>query len=116
MNRKMRSTRPASWKLRYYFSFLNGETLKGENSLFSTILVTELWQTGKALLSLCHAIREDHEETTDDREVAQEECHIENETVSETLDDDDAQQACDGIFCVFLEDDCWRTRKHGLHN
>lgn len=51
------------------------------------------------------AVGENHEETADDGEVAQEEVEVEDETVAEGLRDDDAEETVDGVFRVLAGDD-----------
>lgn len=51
------------------------------------------------------AVREDHEQAADDREVAEEEVQVEDEAVAEGLGDDDGEEADDGVFGVLADDD-----------
>jgi hypothetical protein len=84
------------------------ETIGGNhttNALFSTVRLADGRQTGKQLLSCNHRFTEDHEKTADDREVAKEEGQVEDETVTETLDDNNCQKTSYCVFSVFFGND-----------
>lgn len=55
------------------------------------VFLIELGQTGGHELLAHPRVRQHHEQTTNDTQVAEEEVEIEDETVTETLGDDDAE-------------------------
>ncbi len=77
------------------------------------VLFLNLRQAGESL-GLAHPrIREHHEKSTHDRQVAEEEVEIEDETISKCLGDDDTNQASNCVFRVFSDNDEGRARSHG---
>jgi hypothetical protein len=63
--------------------------------LFSSVCFTESRKSSKELLPCHHRIAEHHEQSANDAQVAQEEGEVENETVTETLNDDYAKETSD---------------------
>lgn len=87
----------------------------GELEVHLAVLLLKLGQAGKDL-GLAHpGIGQNHEETTHNGQVAQEEVHVENETVSKGLGDDDTAQTADSIFRVFAGDDEDGANSHSDH-
>lgn len=79
------------------------------------VLLLELGQAGEDL-GLAHPrIRQHHEETAHDGQVAQEEVDVEDEAVPKGLGDHDTDQATNSVFRVFARDDEDRARGHGDH-
>lgn len=76
------------------------------NLLFLPVGLTNRWNASKCSLPTQHGITEDHEQTTDDTQVPQEETQVKDKTVSEALNDDDGEKTCDGIFGVTFGNDC----------
>lgn len=75
----------------------------------------QAWQTGKDVVLLGReTVGENHEQTTNYREVAEEEVEIENETVTETLDDDNAEQCGNRDLGVLAHDYGGRGSTHDL--
>jgi hypothetical protein len=108
MNRKMRRTRPVSWKLSYEIRQYSGsffERTNDSNSLLPAIVVTECRETSKCTLASDHRVGEDHQQATHNREVAEEEVDVEDESVAETLNEDDTQETSHRNFRVPLHDD-----------
>ena len=62
---------------------------------------------------LDEAISEDHEKTADDREIAEEKIEIEDEAVTEGLDDDDREEAGNRVLLVAAHDHKSRADGHG---
>ena len=60
-------------------------------------------------------VGENHEETADDGEVAEEEVEVEDEAVPEGLRDDDAEETHHSIFGALAGDDHDRADGHGDH-
>lgn len=89
MKRKIKSTRPASKKLRAEASALGGAKAMRGIVLFLAVRLTQTREPSKERLARVHRVAEDHEKTADDREVAQEETEVENETIADCLHDDD---------------------------
>lgn len=69
------------------------------------VLLVNLRQPGRSEPFADPAVREHHQETTHDREIAQEEVQIEDESVAERLGDDDADETPDGVFTILPGDD-----------
>ena len=64
-----------------------------ENSLFLAVVLRKGGETSKEFLARVHRIAEDHEEATDDAEVAEEEVEVENEAITECLDNDNTEKS-----------------------
>ena len=85
----------------------------GELEVHLAVLLLELGQAGKGL-GLAHPrVRQHHEQTAHDGQVAQEEVEVEDEAVAERLGDDDADQAADGVLGVPADDDEGGAGGHG---
>lgn len=82
--------------------------------LFLAVVIANGRQAGKLFLSNEHRLSEHHDQTTDNREVTEEEVKVEDEAVSETLDDDYAEETANCKFGVAFCYDCTGTGKHGL--
>lgn len=92
------------------------EDATGKQEVLPAVVLAERGQTGKACVARDHAFREDHEETTDDREIAQEEVEVEDETVAEALSNHDTDKTGDREFGVAFCDDRARRRHHDLES
>ena len=66
--------------------------------LFFAISFTDGWESSKQLLSCDHCFAKDHDESANDAQVAEEEVEIEDEAVSEALNDYYAKETSYGIF------------------
>lgn len=77
------------------------------------VLLIHLRQPGGRELLPHPAVGQHHQETTHDAEVAEEEIQVEDETVAESLGDDDAEETEDGVFAVLAGDDKGGTGDHG---
>jgi hypothetical protein len=84
-------------------------------SLFLPVVLADGWKPGKRSSSGDHRVTEDHEQSTNDAQVAQEEIDVENEAVSESLNDDYSEKSTDSKFRVFLRDNGTRTGEHSLN-
>lgn len=82
--------------------------------LFLAVVVANRWQASKMFLPMEHRLTEYHDQATDNREVAEEEVEVEDEAVSETLDNDYAEETAHCKFSVAFCYDRARTRKHCL--
>lgn len=60
----------------------------GELHIHLTVLLVKLGQTGRNELLANPGVGDNHEQTADDTQVAEEEVQVENEAISETLSDD----------------------------
>lgn len=79
------------------------------------VLLLNFWKTSKNL-GLAHpGVGEHHEKTAHDRQVAQEEIDVEDETVAESLGDDDSAQTTNSVFGVFAGNDERGAGDHGDH-
>jgi hypothetical protein len=77
------------------------------------VLLVDLGKTCKDL-SLAHPrIRQDHDQTTNDGEVSEEEVEIEDETVTKSLSDNNAHETGDSVVGVLSDDDQGGAREHG---
>lgn len=123
MKRKMRRTRPASWKLfgakgqtrsaltrRRLQSFRR----KGEDVLLLPVGLADARKSSPELLLGAQVLTEDHEESSNDREVPQEERQVKDEAVTEGLADDDSEETSDRLGGVLALDDENRAGDHGL--
>ena len=77
------------------------------------ILLVQLGQSGGDELLANPRVGQNHKQTTDNTQVAEEEVEIENETVSETLRDNDTEQTGDTELGVLAGDDEEGTYRHG---
>jgi len=69
-----------------------------QEEVFPSIGLANGRKSGEEFFTSDHGVAEDHEETTNDAEVTEEESEVEDETVAETLDDDDGQKTGDSVF------------------
>lgn len=76
------------------------------------VLFIQLGQSGWDELLADPRVGENHEQTADDAEIAQEEVEIKDETITETLCDDNSEQAGDGDLSVPAGDDQERADGH----
>ena len=77
------------------------------------VLLVQLGQTSRDELLANPRVGQNHKQTTDNTQVAEEEVEIENETVSETLRDDHSEQTSDSNLSVLAGDDEEGTYRHG---
>lgn len=103
MKRNIRSTRPVSWKLLYEFVRIDVIS-QMYHSLLPAIIVTKSRQTSKCALASDHRVGEDHQESTDNGEIAKEKVDVEDEAVAKTLEENDTQEASHCDFRVPLHD------------
>lgn len=88
------------------------EHTTSELEVHLAILLLDLRQAGEGL-GLAHPrVRQDHQETAHDRQVAQEEVEIEDQAVAEGLGDDNTDETGDGIFGVAAGDDEYGASGH----
>ena len=85
-----------------------------EAVLFFAIRLAHVWQASKGGLAAHHGVAEDHEQASYDGEVTKEECEVENEAVSEALQNNNKEQSQRGTFCESLGDDRSRCAHHEL--
>lgn len=71
-------------------------------------------QACEDVLLLAERITENHEESSDDGEVAEEEVNVEDEAVSEALYDDDCEECAYGRLGEFAHDDGYGCCDHDL--
>lgn len=83
-------------------------------SLFLSIVLADGWKSGKRSPSGDHRVTEDHEKSANDTQVTQEEVEVEDEAVTESLDEDNTEKSTNSKFGVLLRDNGTRTGKHGL--
>ena len=77
------------------------------------ILLVDLRQAGGGELLAHPAVRQDHEQSAHDAEVAEEEVEVEDQAVAERLRDDDADESDHRVFAVFADDDQSAGGGHG---
>ncbi len=111
--RNMRRTRPARRKLRTGKISVAG---KRSSVLFSTVILTDAWDTSEQLLARHHRVTEYHEKTSNDRKVAEEKCHVKDETVAKALNNNDREKTCDAVFCMALRYNRTGADNHRLPN
>lgn len=87
----------------------------GKLEVHLAILLLELRETGKGLRLAHPRVRQNHQQTAHDRQVAQEEVEVEDEAVAERLGDDDADQAGHGVLRVPASDYEDGAGEHGDH-
>lgn len=85
----------------------------GQLEIHLPILLIQLRQARRGELLAYPRVGEDHQQAAHDREVAEEEVQIENETVAERLGYDDGDEAGDGLLGVLADDDEEGTGRHG---
>lgn len=81
--------------------------------VFLAIIVAQIGKSRKEGPTSDHRIGKDHEETSNNGEVAQEEINIKDETVTKALQDDDTQKTANCDLRVALGDDGTRGSQHG---
>lgn len=59
-------------------------------------------------------VGEDHQQAADDREVAEKEVEVEDESIAEALSEDDGEKAAGSVEGGALRDDQRRADEHGL--
>lgn len=79
------------------------------------VLLIELWKTGRRELFADPAVGENHDQSSHDRKVAQEEVDVEDESVTQCLRDHDSDQTTDCVLAVFTDDDKNAAAGHGDH-
>lgn len=85
----------------------------GKLDVHLAVFLIKLGQAGGHELLAHPRVRQHHEQASDDTQIAEEEVKIEDETVTEALGDDHAEQAEDGIFRLFAGDDQEGAYRHG---
>jgi hypothetical protein len=108
-NRNMRRTRPARRKLK-----ADKITVIGERScvLFPAVILADARDTRKQRFARHHRVAKYHEETSNDRKVAEEKCHVENETVAKPLNNYDCEKTCHTVFCMAF---CYNSTRADNH-
>ena len=85
----------------------------GQLEVHLAVLLIELGQASESL-SLAHPrVRQDHEQTANDGQVAEEEVQVEDEAVAKGLGHDHTHKAGDSIVRVLPDDNEGRTGCHG---
>ena len=77
-------------------------------ALFLPVRLTQGREAREERPAGVHGLAEDHEKPTTHGEVAEEEVHVEDEAVADSLHDDDRKETADRVFRVFPRDDCSR--------
>ena len=85
--RNINSTRPARRKLQKKVK--RQEKMEAKRILFFAVRLTHGRETRKVLFPGHHVFTKHHNQTTDHAQVAQEEIEIENQPISEALDNHD---------------------------
>ena len=88
--------------------------LDNRSVLFLAVIFTDRRKPSEELLSRDHRFAENHDESTDDAQVAEEEVEVEDEAVSKTLNNNYSEETTDSVFCEALRYDGTRSDKHGL--
>jgi len=91
------------------------ENTAGEQEIFLAISFADRWESSKQLLSCDHRFAEDHNESANDAQIAEEKVEIEDEAVSKALDDDHAEETANSIFGEALRYDGAGSNKHSDH-
>jgi len=91
------------------------ENAASQKEVFFTICFADRGEASEQLLSGDHRIAEDHEQATNNAQITEEEVEIEDETITEALDNDHRKQTSNSVLCVFLENDRARSTEHGNH-
>jgi hypothetical protein len=89
------------------------ENTTGKLEVHLTILLINLWQTCEGLGLSYPGIGQDHQETTHNGQVAEEEVKIKNEAISERLCDDHSNESSNSIIRVLSGDDKGGAGAHG---
>lgn len=77
------------------------------------VLLVKLGQTSESLGLANPRVGKNHDETSNDGQVAEEEVEVENQAVAESLGNDNGDEAANGIVGVLADDDESRTGNHG---
>jgi len=89
------------------------EDTAGKQEVFLAVIFTDRRKPSEELLSRDHRFAENHDESTDDAQVAEEEVEVEDEAVSKTLNNNYSEETTDSVFCEALRYDGTRSDKHG---
>jgi len=81
--------------------------------IFPPVVLSHAGDAGEKFLSRAQSVTEDHQQATDNGEVAEKEVEVEDETVTEALDNDDTEETADSIFRIALPNDRGRAGQHG---
>lgn len=76
------------------------------HALFLAICLRKAGKAGECCSAREHGVTEDHEETANYGEIAEEEVEVENKTITDGLHDDDGKETADSVFCISLGDNC----------
>lgn len=91
----------------------NEEDTTRELEVHPLVLLIELGKTGGGELLAHPGIRQDHQKSTHNRQVAEEEIEVEDESVANSLKNDDTDEAEDTVVGVFAGNDLNRADGHG---
>lgn len=87
----------------------------GELEVHLAILLVDLGETGKRL-GLAHpGIGQNHEQSANNGQIAQEKVQVEDEAVADALGNDDAHEPARGVVRVLSDDHHGRARGHYNH-
>jgi len=83
-----------------------------EKEVFSAVILADARDTSEQFFARHHRVAEYHEKASNNRKVAEEKCHVKNETVAKPLNNDDREKTCDTVFCMALRYNCTRADDH----
>ena len=87
----------------------------GKLDIHFAILLVELWQPGWNEPLAHPRVRNHHQQTANNAQIAEEEVQVSHETVCDGLGDHDTQEAGNGVFGAFADNDQERAHRHGDH-
>lgn len=114
MKRKMRSTRPVSWKLQNITSEKALAIRTKVRLLLAPIVLAKSRDASETGFPLGHGLAEDHDQSADNRQIAEEEIEVKDETIAKALEDNDSKKTTDSEFRVFLRHDSPGPAEHRL--
>lgn len=88
------------------------EDSTSELEVFLAVVISQIGQTGKHTFTGHHRVGEDHEKSANNGEIAEEEIDVKDETVTESLKDNNTQKTSDCDFRVAFGDDGSRGTQH----
>jgi len=89
------------------------EDTASEQEIFFAISFTDRREASKELPSRDHRFTENHDESTDDAQITEEEIEVEDEAITEALDDDYTEETTYSILGVALRYNGTGSDKHG---
>lgn len=86
------------------------EDSAGKEEVFPAVVLTKGWQAREDRFTGDHGIAENHEETTNNTQVAEEEVQVKDETITESLDNNNTEKTSNSVLRKSLQNNSGRAR------